>query len=129
MNRRMGMGLFLAAAMVIGGCATPAQRAARAEAKKQKQQLAAQQKQQKLAADQQKKQAEAQAKEAAHQQKLAADHVGIPILEEGIHRRDLFGHVDVRTGVAVHDVLQEARQKHLHALQLKTMTPDAWRNN
>ena len=35
MNRRMGMGLFLAAAMVIGsaGCASKAERAQRAEAK------------------------------------------------------------------------------------------------
>jgi BolA protein len=27
----------------------------------------------------------------------------------------------------VHAVLQEAREKHLHALQLKTLTPDAWK--
>lgn len=26
----------------------------------------------------------------------------------------------------VHEVLKEAREKHLHALQLKTLTPQAW---
>ncbi|HEY9686040.1 MAG TPA: BolA family protein [Coleofasciculaceae cyanobacterium] len=27
----------------------------------------------------------------------------------------------------VHEALKEAREKHLHALQLKTLTPTAWR--
>lgn len=26
----------------------------------------------------------------------------------------------------VHEVLKEARERHLHALQLKTLTPEAW---
>ena len=27
----------------------------------------------------------------------------------------------------VHEVLKEAREKHLHALQLSTLTPDQWK--
>ena len=29
----------------------------------------------------------------------------------------------------VHEALKEARATHLHALQLKTMTPDAWQGS